>query len=43
MLSAHQPFETFPALIKDAVRKAGGTAQVAGGEALAGADALGAG
>ncbi|MBC57945.1 MAG: phosphogluconate dehydratase [Confluentimicrobium sp.] len=31
MLSAHQPFETFPALIKDAVRKAGGTAQVAGG------------
>ncbi|MHC0054967.1 phosphogluconate dehydratase [Actibacterium sp. D379-3] len=31
MLSAHQPFERFPALIKDAVRAAGGTAQVAGG------------
>ncbi|MGB8622111.1 MAG: dihydroxy-acid dehydratase, partial [Paracoccaceae bacterium] len=31
MLSAHQPFETFPQLIKEAVRKAGGTAQVAGG------------
>ncbi|KIC37851.1 phosphogluconate dehydratase [Leisingera sp. ANG-M7] len=31
MLSAHQPFETYPALIRDAVRKAGGTAQVAGG------------
>ncbi|TIN67645.1 MAG: phosphogluconate dehydratase [Mesorhizobium sp.] len=31
MLSAHQPFETFPALIKDAARKAGGIAQVAGG------------
>ena len=31
MLSAHQPFERFPALIKDAARKAGGTAQVAGG------------
>ena len=31
MLSAHQPFETYPALIRDAVRAAGGTAQVAGG------------
>ena len=31
MLSAHQPFETFPALIKDAARAAGATAQVAGG------------
>ncbi|WP_027244776.1 phosphogluconate dehydratase [Leisingera daeponensis] len=31
MLSAHQPFETYPALIRDAVREAGGTAQVAGG------------
>ena len=31
MLSAHQPFETFPAIIKDAARAAGGTAQVAGG------------
>ncbi|AMX96779.1 phosphogluconate dehydratase [Mesorhizobium sp. M7A.F.Ca.US.014.04.1.1] len=31
MLSAHQPFESFPALIKDAARKAGGIAQVAGG------------
>ncbi|EBA18146.1 phosphogluconate dehydratase [Roseobacter sp. SK209-2-6] len=31
MLSAHQPFETYPALIRDAVRPAGGTAQVAGG------------
>ncbi|SMX34461.1 phosphogluconate dehydratase [Actibacterium lipolyticum] len=31
MLSAHQPFETYPNLIKQAVRKAGGTAQVAGG------------
>ena len=31
MLSAHQPFETYPALIKDAARRAGGTAQVAGG------------
>ncbi|RWD30711.1 phosphogluconate dehydratase [Mesorhizobium sp.] len=31
MLSAHQPFETFPALIKDAAREAGGIAQVAGG------------
>lgn len=31
MLSAHQPFETFPALIRAAARKAGATAQVAGG------------
>lgn len=31
MLSAHQPFETFPALIKDAAHEAGGIAQVAGG------------
>ncbi len=31
MLSAHQPFEHFPAIIRDAARAAGGTAQVAGG------------
>ena len=31
MLSAHQPFETFPAVIKAAARTAGATAQVAGG------------
>ena len=31
MLSAHQPFERFPELIKRAARAAGGTAQVAGG------------
>ncbi|MBY6200430.1 phosphogluconate dehydratase [Maritalea mobilis] len=31
MLSAHQPFETFPARIKEAARRAGATAQVAGG------------
>ncbi|GGH32324.1 6-phosphogluconate dehydratase [Cribrihabitans marinus] len=31
MLSAHQPFERYPQLIRDAVRAAGGTAQVAGG------------
>ncbi|TIT39245.1 MAG: phosphogluconate dehydratase, partial [Mesorhizobium sp.] len=31
MLSAHQPFESFPALIKEAAREAGGIAQVAGG------------
>jgi len=31
MLSAHQPFETFPPLIKAAAREAGGVAQVAGG------------
>ena len=31
MLSAHQPFAGYPALIRDAAREAGGTAQVAGG------------
>lgn len=31
MLSAHQPFETYPQLIRSAVREIGGTAQVAGG------------
>ena len=31
MLSAHQPFETYPNLIREAARAAGGTAQVAGG------------
>ena len=31
MLSAHQPFEGFPAIIKDAVREAGAVAQFAGG------------
>ncbi len=31
MLSAHQPFETYPDLIRDAAREAGGVAQVAGG------------
>src|SRR5919107_6231953 len=31
MLSAHQPFERFPDLIKAAVREAGGVAQFAGG------------
>ncbi|HEV2901582.1 MAG TPA: phosphogluconate dehydratase [Pseudaminobacter sp.] len=31
MLSAHQPFETFPQLIKQAAQEAGGIAQVAGG------------
>ncbi|KPA21625.1 Phosphogluconate dehydratase [Shimia sp. SK013] len=31
MLSAHQPFEAYPAAIKEAVRTIGGTAQVAGG------------
>ncbi len=31
MLSAHQPFERFPELIRQAARQAGGTAQVAGG------------
>ncbi len=31
MLSAHQPFETYPALIKAAAAEAGGIAQVAGG------------
>ncbi len=31
MLSAHQPYETFPAIIREAAREAGGVAQVAGG------------
>ncbi|MHA3916022.1 phosphogluconate dehydratase [Halovulum sp. GXIMD14793] len=31
MLSAHQPFEAFPALIKKAAHEVGGTAQFAGG------------
>lgn len=31
MLSAHQPFETFPELIKKAAREAGGVAEVASG------------
>ncbi len=31
MLSAHQPFERFPGIIKTAAREAGATAQVAGG------------
>ncbi|MFF0920299.1 phosphogluconate dehydratase [Rhizobium leguminosarum] len=31
MLSAHQPFETYPALIREAAAEAGGVAQVAGG------------
>ncbi len=31
MLSAHQPFERFPDIIRDAARAAGATAQVAGG------------
>ncbi|VTU45910.1 Phosphogluconate dehydratase (plasmid) [Variovorax sp. SRS16] len=31
MLSAHQPFERFPALIKQAAREVGATAQFAGG------------
>ncbi|EMR13450.1 phosphogluconate dehydratase [Methylophaga lonarensis MPL] len=31
MLSAHQPFETFPAIIKEAATQAGGVAQFAGG------------
>jgi phosphogluconate dehydratase len=31
MLSAHQPFERYPDLIRQAARDAGGTAQVAGG------------
>ena len=31
MLSAHQPFEAFPAIIKDAVRKVDAVAQFAGG------------
>ncbi len=31
MLSAHQPYETFPAILREAARSVGGTAQVAGG------------
>ncbi len=31
MLSAHQPFERYPAVVRDAVRQVGATAQVAGG------------
>ena len=31
MLSAHQPFESYPDIIRNAARAAGGTAQVAGG------------
>lgn len=31
MLSAHQPFEVFPDILRDAARSVGGTAQVAGG------------
>jgi phosphogluconate dehydratase len=31
MLSAHQPYESYPALIREAAREAGGVAQVAGG------------
>jgi phosphogluconate dehydratase len=31
MLSAHQPYEPFPEVIREAARAAGGTAQVAGG------------
>ena len=31
MLSAHQPYERYPELIREAARAAGGTAQVAGG------------
>jgi len=31
MLSAHQPYEVYPNIIKEAAREAGGTAQVAGG------------
>ena len=31
MLSAHQPYEVFPAIIRDEARKLGATAQVAGG------------
>ncbi|MDP1136357.1 dihydroxy-acid dehydratase, partial [Klebsiella pneumoniae] len=31
MLSAHQPFEEYPALIREAARAVGATAQVAGG------------
>ena len=31
MLSAHQPYEDYPRIIREAARKAGATAQVAGG------------
>jgi len=31
MLSAHQPYETYPAIIKEAVKETGGVAQFAGG------------
>src|SRR5690349_10750161 len=31
MLSGHQPFKDYPDIIKDAARKAGASAQVAGG------------
>ena len=31
MLSAHQPYEGFPALIRDEARRLGATVQVAGG------------
>lgn len=31
VLSAHQPFETYPAVLREAVGRAGGVAQVAGG------------
>ena len=31
MLSAHQPFERYPEIIRETAREAGGTAQVAGG------------
>jgi len=31
MLSAHQPFERFPAIVREATREVGATAQVAGG------------
>ena len=31
MLSAHKPFESYPEIIRDAARRAGATAQVAGG------------
>jgi phosphogluconate dehydratase len=33
MLSAHQPYEGFPALIRDEAHRHGATAQVAGGQA----------
>jgi phosphogluconate dehydratase len=31
MLSAHQPYETYPAIIKDAIKEVGSVAQFAGG------------